>query len=171
MFHDLTPQPTADGSNLNTMNMKKILYILTAAICLLTSCGEKELKFPEKLYGDWFCHSTSLTSTDVYVYVTFNADSFQLFQKIGDGAYRVYQGTYSLTLGADGSYILSGKYNDGTPWGAEYVLLSSSNDVIIFTAGDVTETYTRVSGGIPEDVRNSASSATKSAGCDEVRFL
>ena len=142
--------------------MKKILYIFIAAICLLTSC-EKELKFPEKLYGDWYCHSTSLTSTDVHVYVTFNEDSFILYQKIGDGAYRVYNGTYTLTPGESGSCILTGEYSDGTPWGAEYVVISSSNDIIIFTAGDVTETYTRVTGGIPEDVKNSAA-PVKSAG-------
>ena len=142
--------------------MKKILYILAAAICLLTSC-EKQLKFPEKLYGDWFCHSTSLTSTDVYVYVTFNADSFILYQKIGDGAYRVYNGTYTLTPGADGLYILTGEYSDGTPWGTEYAVLSSSNDTMVLTAGDVTETYTRVADGIPADVKNSAA-PVKSAG-------
>ena len=144
------------------MIMKKILYIFIAAICLLTSC-EKELKFPEKLYGDWYCHSTSLTSTDVHVYVTFNADSFVLYQKIGDGAYRVYSGTYTLTPGADGLYILTGEYSDGTPWGAEYAVLSSSNDTMVLTVGDVTETYTRVTGGIPEDVKNSAA-PVKSAG-------
>ena len=159
------------------MNMKKILYILAAAICLLTSC-EKQLKFPEKLYGDWFCHSTSLTSTDVYVYVTFNADSFILYQKIGDGAYRVYNGTYTLTPGADGLYILTGEYSDGTPWGAEYAVLSSSNDTMVLTAGDVTETYTRVADGIPADVKNSAA-PVKSAdnevkvadGAEGLRFL
>lgn len=146
--------------------MKKILYILAAAICLLTSCT-KELKFPEKLYGDWFCHSTSLTSTDVYVYVTFNGDSFVLYQKIGEGSYRVYQGTYTLTADAASGYILSGKYNDGTPWGAEYIVESTSNDIITLTAGEVTETYTRVSGGIPEDVRNSADAGVKSAESNE----
>ena len=135
---------------------------MAAAICLLTSC-EKQLKVPEKLYGDWFCHSTSLTSTDVYVYVTFNADSFILYQKIGDGAYRVYNGTYTLTPGADGLYILTGEYSDGTPWGAEYAVLSSSNDTMVLTAGDVTETYTRVADGIPADVKNSAA-PVKSAG-------
>ena len=152
--------------------MKKILYILAAAICLLTSC-EKELKFPEKLYGDWYCHSTSLTSTDVHVYVTFNGDTFVLYQKIGDGAYRVYNGTYTLTPGTagDGSYILAGKYNDGTPWGAEYVVESSSNDIMTLTAEGVTETYTRVTGGIPEEVKGSAGTVVKSSGATEVRFF
>lgn len=149
--------------------MKRFIYILAAAICLLTSC-EKELKFPEKLYGDWFCHSTSLTSTDVYVYVSFNGDSFTLYQKIGEGAYRRYLGTYTLTpnISADGnsSYTLSGEYNDGTPWGAEYVVESNSNDVMTLTAGGVTETYTRVTGGIPEDVKNGAATVKSNVGAD-----
>ena len=34
---------------------------------------------------------------------------------------------------------------------------------MVLTAGDVTETYTRVTGGIPEDVKNSAA-PVKSAG-------
>ena len=157
--------------------MKKILYILAAAICLLTSC-KKELKFPEKLYGDWYCHSTSLTSTDVHVYVTFDVETFVLYQKIGEGAYRIYNGTYTLTQGESGSCTLTGEYSDGTPWATEYVVVSSSNDVIVFTAGDVTEVYNRVKDGIPADVKNSASavksngSAENSAdGTDRLRFL
>ena len=157
--------------------MKKILYIFIAAICLLTSC-EKQLKFPEKLYGDWYCHSTSLTSTDVHVYVTFTGDTFILYQKIGDGAYRVYNGTYTLNQGEYGSCILTGEYSDGTPWGAEYVVVSSSNDTIVFTAGDVTDVYTRVKGGIPADVKNGAATVKSNGGVDnsadgteELRFF
>lgn len=151
--------------------MKKILYILTAAICLFTSC-KKELQFPEKLYGDWYCHSTSLTSTQAHIYVTFETDSFNLFQKIGEGGYRVYQGTYTLTPADGGTYILSGKYSDGTAWASEYVVESSSNDVMTLTTNGVTETYTRVTGGIPEEVRNSADAGVKSVGIKEdIRFF
>ena len=150
--------------------MKKILYILATAICLLTSCGEKELPIPERIRGNWFCESTSLNSTKVSVYVTFTQDSFTLFQKIGEGAYRVYQGTYTLDTDASGTYVLTGQYNDGTPWGAEYILESTSNNVITLTAEGITETYTRVSGGIPAEVRNSAT-AVKSSATEEVRFL
>ena len=152
--------------------MKKILYILTAAICLLTSC-EKQLNFPEKLIGDWYCHSTSLTSTDAHIYVTFHSDTFVLYQKIGEGGYRIYNGSYTLTpnTAADGSYILTGEYNDGTPWGSEYVVESSSNDVITLTTGDVTETYTRVTSGIPDEAKNCAETVVKSTGTQEVRFL
>lgn len=97
-----------------------------------------------------------------------------LYQKIGEGAYRIYNGTYTLTTGttADGvsGYILSGEYNDGTPWGADYLVESSSNDVMTLTAGGVTETYTRVTGGIPEEVKSSAVTV-RSADTEEVRFF
>ena len=66
--------------------MKKILYILSAAICLLTSC-EKEKSLADKLVGDWHC---SATSTDAEIYATFTAEkTFVLYQQVGEGAFRV----------------------------------------------------------------------------------
>ena len=83
-----------------------------------------------------------------------------------------------MTQGESGSCTLTGEYSDGTPWATEYVVVSSSNDVMVFTAGDVTEVYNRVKDGIPADVKNSASavksngSAENSAdGTDRLRFL
>ena len=112
------------------------------------------------------------------MYVTFNEDSFILYQKIGDGAYRVYSGTYTLTQGEYGSCILAGEYSDGTPWAVDYVVVSSSNDTMVFTAGDVTETYTRVKDGIPAEVKNGAATVKSNGGVDnsadgtkEIRFF
>ena len=150
--------------------MKKILYILTAAILTLTSC-EKEVTFPEKLYGDWHC-TTALNggSVEVDIYVTFTSEGyFSLYQKIGQGGYKVFSGTYTLTA-ADGGYILSGEYGDGTAWGATYKVDSTDMDTIMLTTGEVTETYTRVT-GIPDEVLALASTATKSTGDSEARFL
>ena len=93
--------------------MKKILlYICAAALCLLTSC-EKELTMAEKLVGDWHC---TAASTDAEIYVTFRAENtFTLYQQIGEGAYRLYRGTWNL----EGD-LLTGKYNDGEDWAAAY---------------------------------------------------
>lgn len=150
--------------------MKKILYILTAAILTLTSC-EKEVTFPEKLYGDWHC-TTALNggSVEVDIYVTFTSEGyFSLYQKIGQGGYKVFSGTYTLTA-ADGGYILSGEYSDGTMWGATYTVTSTDMDTIMLTTGENTETYTRVT-GVPDEVLASASPATKSADTAQMRFL
>lgn len=153
--------------------MKKIIYILTAAICLLTSC-EKELTLAEKLVGDWHC---TATSTEAEIYVTFTAEkTFTLYQQIGEGAFRVYNGTYTLDTsaaqeGVASQAILTGAYNDGIPWGTAYEVDCQSNDILKLTAEGISETYNRVSGGIPDEVRASSVTVVKSAGPDAVPFL
>lgn len=154
--------------------MKKIIYILTAAICLLTSC-EKELTLADKLVGDWHC---TATSTDAEIYVTFTAEkTFTLYQQIGEGAFRVYNGTYALETSAaaqDGAVpqaILTGDYNDGTPWGAAYAVDYQGDDILKLTAEGISETYNRVSGGIPEEVKASSVTVVRSAGPDTLPFL
>ena len=141
--------------------MKKIIYILTAAICLLTSC-EKELTLADKLVGDWHC---TATSTDAEIYVTFTAEkTFTLYQQIGEGAFRVYNGTYALETSAvaqDGAApqaILTGNYYQG-------------DDILKMTAEGISETYNRVSGGIPEEVKASSVTVVRSAGPDTLPFL
>lgn len=146
--------------------MKKILYII-ASIILLASC-EQEKTIAEKLIGDWHCTSTAI---DAEIYVSFNAENtFVLYQQIGEGAFRVYNGTYELK--AEGSqHTLVGAYNDGTPWGAEYVLNMSGADAMTLTAADITETYTRVPVGIPAEVTSSAVVVVKSENIEELPFL
>lgn len=124
---------------------------------------EQELKFPEKLYGDWHCKSNSIDSTEVYV--TFTADMhFTLYQKIQQGGFKILNGTYTLTaVHGTASYILSGQYNDGVAWGAEYTLESADNNSFILTAEGVTETYTRLEDGIPEDVKNGSETIVRSS--------
>ena len=146
--------------------MKKILYIIIPVILLLTSC-EKNKTVAEKLVGNWHCASVAI---DAEIYTTFNADkTFVLYQQIGEGAYRVYNGTYQLTEG-ETNYILTGEYNDGTPWGAEYALVMSEAAVMTLTASGITETYTKLSGNIPEKVLKSCVTVVKSAD-DAVPFL
>lgn len=146
--------------------MKKILYII-ASVLLLASC-EEEKTMAEKLVGDWHCTSTAI---DAEIYATFNAENtFMLYQQIGEGAFRVYNGTYELK--AEGSqHTLVGTYNDGTPWGAEYVLNMSGADAMTLTAADIAETYTRVPTGIPAEVTASAVVVVKSADTDVLPFL
>lgn len=146
--------------------MKKILYII-ASVLLLASC-EEEKTMAEKLVGDWHCTSTAI---DAEIYATFNAENtFVLYQQIGEGAFRVYNGTYELK--AEGSqHTLVGAYNDGTPWGAEYVLNMSGADAMTLTAADITETYTRVPTGIPAEVTASAVVVVKSADTSVLPFL
>ena len=150
--------------------MKKIIYILSAAICLLTSC-EKELTLADKLVGDWHCTSTS---TDAEIYVRFTAEkTFRLWQQIGEGAFRVYNGTYVFTPqeGTDVQAVLTGEYNDGTPWGTEYQVSGMDGEVMTLTAEGITETYDKIKDGIPEEVLKSAVTVVKSEGTDVIPFL
>ena len=156
--------------------MKRIIYLLSAAIlCLLTSC-EKELTLAEKLVGDWHC---TATSTDAEIYVTFTAEkTFTLWQQIGEGAFRVYNGTYDLSTETPQAHessvartLLTGKYNDGTPWGTSYEVALQDAEVMTLTAEGVTETYDKVKGGIPEEVLRSAVTVVKSGGEVVIPFL
>ena len=154
--------------------MKKILYILTAAIFMLTSC-EKPKSVAEQLAGDWHCSSSAI---DAEIYATFNEDqTFVLYQQIGEGAFRVYNGTYEIKTNVNAreesvasQHTLTGTYNDGKTWGAEYAF-AVTEDVMTMTAGGITETYERVSGGIPEDVLASCVTVVKSEEITEVPFL
>ena len=143
--------------------MKKLLYILIAAVCALTSC-KKEMTLEEKLAGDWHCTAASI---DAELYVSFAADkTFSLYQQIGEGAFRVYNGTWSLS----GS-TLSGQYNDGTSWATSYEVVSTDEDTLTLTAEGISETYKRISGGIPEEVLASCVTVVKSEGTDAIPFL
>ena len=150
--------------------MKRIIYILSAALCLLTSC-EKELTLADKLVGDWHC---TATSTDAEIYVTFTAEkTFTLWQQIGEGAFRVYNGTYEFTPQEGGEFqaLLTGEYNDGTPWGANYEVTLLDGEVMTLRAEGITETYNKIKDGIPKEVLKSAVTVVKSDGPSAVPFL
>ena len=166
LFHDHMLHQTAVGSKyLN--KMKKVLYIIAAAVCLLTSC-EKPKTVAEKLVGVWHCSSVAI---DADIYADFAADkTFTLLQQIGEGAYREYNGVYEL-IELEGRYILSGEYNDGTPWGAEYELVMAEDKVMTLTATGITETYNKLPGGVPAEVLASKVTVVKSEDSAEVPFL
>ena len=153
--------------------MKNILYTFILSTLILVSCEpekpvvepepepkpEVEKTFAEKLIGDWH-HSSSDIPAEIYV--TFSTENkFVLYQKIGDGSFRIFNGTYEIKTEGEQNF-LNGKYNDGTPWGAERTAEISSEDTLTLTAGGVDETYSRVSDGIPEDVKDNAVLVVKS---------
>ena len=150
--------------------MKKILYIIFAASLLLLASCEKFMKPSQKLIGDWHC---TASTTKAEIYVTFNEDNtFVLYQQINEGAFRVYNGMYSLTESADGSaYILSGAYNDGAAWGTEYEMQMTGNYTMILTAGGISEKYEKLPAGIPAEVLKSCVTVVKSEYDQEVAFL
>ena len=136
--------------------MKKLIYILTV-VMLLASCGKdgKKTTTADYLYGEW--HSTSISVTGD-VYISFTDDmKFEMFQKIGEGAYRLYRGSWNVE-----EDLLTGRYNDGEDWAAAYTVTVDDRSLTMISTNDAAEksTYTRTE--IPEDVRNSSETVVKS---------
>lgn len=140
-------------------NMKKILFFISALI-LLISCGEKggkqpELTLEEKLCADW--HSTSL-SLDADVYISFaDNNTFELYQKIVEGAYRLYRGTWNLE-----EDILTGKYNDGEDWAAAYQISIDGETLTMTSKNDAAEVSVYKKTAIPSSVKETSETIVKS---------
>ena len=139
--------------------MKRILYIL-AALLLLASCGEKngsktELTLEQKLCTEW--HSTSLP-VDGDIYISFSEDrTFELYQQIGQGAHRLYRGTWSLE-----ENLLTGKYNDGEEWAAAYNIIIHDKLLTMTSVNDAAEESVFARADIPQEVIQTCETVVKS---------
>ena len=130
--------------------MKKILYIISA-LMLMVSCGEKggkqpELTLEQKLCTEW--HSTTL-SLDADIYLSFEENNtFELYQKIVEGAYRLYRGTWNLEKN-----LLTGKYNDGEDWAAAYNIAITNNILTMTSNNDAAEESVFEKAEIPSEIK------------------
>lgn len=145
------------------MSMCSLLVALT-----LTSCREQETPpQPMNIDGTWELISVTDTRAvaigdeQVEVYVVFQADEpvvtgtrgskeqvhqpvvstgvFTLYQKLGAGKYRSFDGKWTLT-----DSTLSGTYSDGKPWGATYeVALEDDGSRLSLAAPTETCVYTK----------------------------
>lgn len=120
----------------------------------LVSCGGGK-KGPEKkdldITGIWQLTSVSTKASvgnvQVDVYIEFAASSFTIYQKIGEGRYKHFTGTYVL----EGT-SLSGKYSDNKPWGAVYDVTRDGETLVLGPQGGTEkDTYKKVS-SIPSSV-------------------
>lgn len=136
--------------------MKKLLYILAAAL-MIAGCNKDGGKsLDQAILGEW--HSTSI-SVNGDIYLSFSEDkTYELYQKIGDGAYRLYRGTWNIEEG-----ILTGKYNDGEPWAASYDAAVQDKTLTLTSKNDAAEVSTYTACEIPEEVRTGCEVVVKSA--------
>lgn len=141
--------------------MKKILYMLSAAL-LLIACGEKsggkesEPALEDLICGEW--HSSSVT-IDADIYISFSEDkSFELYQKVGEGAYRLYRGKWNIE-----ENILTGKYNDGEDWAASYEVIINDKTLTLTSKNDAAEESTFRKENIPAEVKEGCEVVVKSA--------
>ena len=139
--------------------MKKLFYFISA-IMLMVSCGEKEGPKPSIDLGSEICtewHSTTL-ALDADIYLSFASDNtFELYQKIVEGAYRLYRGTWNLEEG-----ILTGKYNDGEDWAAAYQIDIDGTTLTMTSKNDAGEVSVYEKTEIPATVKESAVTIVKS---------
>ena len=140
-------------------NMKKYLILLSlaAALMCLFSCGHKDNPETKTLdiTGEWSLSdiqtkAPSIGGVSVHVYIAFDNGAFTLYQKIGEGRYVKFSGTYSL----EGD-LLSGQYSTGSAWGAQY-RVSLTEDTLSLTVDGGSETDVYKKSPIPDEVKNSA---------------
>jgi hypothetical protein len=141
--------------------MKKIIvkiFALLSLVAAFVGCQKDETN-PElaKVTGQWHYNNGQTGATLVDVYLVFNADnSFELYQKLGEGAYRKYTGTFAIE-----NNLLSGKYSDGTPWAAAYTV-KNDGGFLYLTSNVVTEHMMRcVKKEVPADILNHYDDDTK----------
>lgn len=153
--------------------MKNIFKIFSVAVALLitAACGSQNEgpKVSDAIVAEW--HLTDMSGTDAsglpQVYLEFKQDkSFELYQKVGEGRYRKYAGTYTI---ADS--ILSGKYSDGADWGSSYAV-SFEGEILVLTAQNGSaEVCKYEKKSLPQSDKDNASVVTKADDDQEPRFL
>ena len=132
------------------------IMLAVAAVLAFASCVKSEDAVVKELAGDWY-YETVEADTPVQVYVSFAKDmTFELYQKVGDGAFRKYSGTYTF----DGT-LLDGVYSDKAPW-KEAKTVTIDGDSLIAVGVKTGETITYVRKLVPATVRYHYSDALKS---------
>lgn len=140
--------------------MKRLIYIFSALV-LLASCGKNEedkkpeLTLEQQLVGQW--HSVS-NSLEADLYIDFQeGKTFELYQQIGEGAHRLYRGTWNL----EGT-LLTGKYNDGEDWAAAYQVEMREKQLVLTSSNDTAEKSTYEKAEIPAEVKETCEVIVKS---------
>ena len=144
--------------------VNKIL-LAAAAVLAFVSCVKSEEAVVKELVGDWY-YETVEAELPVQVYVSFAKDmTFDLYQKVGDGAFRRYTGTYSF----DGT-LLDGVYSDLAPWKeAKNVTINGDSLTAVGVTSGETITYVRKI--VPATVRYHYSDALKSMAVEAEPWL
>lgn len=150
------------------MVMMKKLFALAAVLLTIAACGGKDNPDTPSptpgggggggsttkldVTGSWELSNVetkvSVGSVNVSVYISFTSDgNFTLYQKIGEGRYTRFTGTY--TVSADNK--LSGKYSNNAAWGPYTAAMASGKLTLTSAGGKEVDTYTKIS-AIPSSV-------------------
>jgi hypothetical protein len=137
--------------------MKKLLLIF-ACLGLFAACQENNPDDPGKkdqvdVTGVWELVSVAtkanVGSVTVNVYIDFAADnSFTLYQKIGEGRYTKFSGSYKLDKETG---ALSGSYSGGSAWGPYTAARSGGSLTLTSAGGKEVDSYKKLD-SIPSSV-------------------
>lgn len=134
------------------MMKKFVAFFALAALSLLALSCKKDNPVPtpssDDITGCWELSSVATKATvgsvQVSVYIEFSGSSFTLYQKLGEGRYTQFTGSWSAS---DGS--LSGSYTGGKSWGPYSYSLSGNS--LTLSKGSETDVYNRID-AIPASV-------------------
>lgn len=156
--------------------MMKTITRLAAIIAVAAfslACGSKEDN-SVSIAGEWKLYSVAgvpVESMDegyrTEVYINFVGDgTFEIFQKLGEGRYRLYTGTYAIA-----GTTVSGTYSDGKAWGSTYQASKEGSQLILTSQNANAEVCVYDSCTIPGSVRTEATIASKGSDTEDLRFL
>lgn len=139
--------------------MKRLYMIAALALlCLVTTaCPNDPKEDILDITGEWQLSQISTKATiggqTVNVYIAFKeGGSFEMYQMLGTGRYRKFEGSWTLL-----EKVLSGSYTGGGTWASSYnVTMDEGRTTLTLTTLDGSETDTYRKQAIPEDVKNSA---------------
>ena len=141
------------------MVIMKRIFAVFFALMLLASCGlnieDKKTTLEQQIIGQW--HSVS-NALEADLYIDFQeGKTFELYQQIGEGAHRLYRGTWNL----EGT-LLTGKYNDGEDWAAAYQVEMRETGLVLTSNNDAAEKSTFERAEIPAEVKETCEVIVKS---------
>ena len=136
--------------------MKRLIHIAIFALMAITGCKkESEPTLAQKLQTEW---RGSEVSVDAAIYIKFLADGkFELYQKMVGEGFELRRGTW--TLNED---ILSGIYNDGETWAAEYQISINNGELTMISKAEGNETNVYTQCAIPQEVKRNCTVVVKS---------
>lgn len=147
---------------LNMRNNIIRLALISVLAMVLLSCGKENKSL--NISGDWKLSSAANLGTgivvkssddlEITVYVSFETDgTFVLYQKLGDGKFRMYNGKWQLS-----GNMLTGQYADNTKWGSGYaVTVEDNGSTLVMAPSESPESvlqYTKTA--IPSSVTSEA---------------
>ena len=144
----------------------KIIYkvfVALAAVIFVAGCQGMGQKAVDQLVGEWH-YQGSENGVPEDIWIAFNPDmTFELYQNVGEGAYRSIAGSYSVDAARK---MISGLYEDNYPWRYDYKFEVGSDSLTLSVESDgYSVKYTRKA--IPSSVRQMSIPLVKSQ-CVEV---